>query len=141
MIMCLPQKHLLQKQGMIYSSRGKLCQASVIRGHGCVKQRLCPLWASAPCASGDLTTLSGNRDVLREKEKYLQHCHLFCLMGDTEGEVTLLQPGAHLRHRFMVASSVTICKAMFDLPNAYIHHHVCQLQLDKSVIVSQLHSR
>lgn len=79
--------------------------------------------------------------MLREKEKYLQHCHLFCLMGDTEGEVTLLQPGAHLRHRFMVANSVTICKAMFDLPNAYIHHYVCQLQLDKSVIVSQLHSR
>lgn len=37
----------------------------------------------------------------------------------------------------MVASSVTICEAVFDLRNTYIHHHVCQLQLDKSVIVSQ----
>lgn len=37
----------------------------------------------------------------------------------------------------MVASSVTICEAVFDLRSTYIHHHVCQLQLDKSVIVSQ----
>lgn len=41
-------------------------------------------------------------------------------MGDTEGEVTLLQPGAFLEHRLMVASSVITCEATFHLSNACI---------------------
>ena len=43
------------------------------------------------------------------------------LLGDTEGQVTLLQPGAFLGHRLMVASSFITYEAMFHLPNACIH--------------------
>lgn len=42
------------------------------------------------------------------------------LMGGREGEVTLLQPGAFLAHRLMVASSVVTHEALFHLPDACI---------------------
>jgi len=43
------------------------------------------------------------------------------LMGDAKGEVMLLQPGAFLGPRLVVASNVITREAMFHPPNACIH--------------------